>query len=76
MNSINIDVWTRVKKDLAHDATGPQVFAAVLDHKQQVNAGAVRALTRELGELSLKDEPGQNVMTFGNKVHNIAMRIQ
>ena len=51
------------------------MFAAVLKHKQQVNARAVCALMKELGKMSLKNETGQNVEILANKVHDIAMRI-
>ena len=38
LNSINTNVWARIENILAHITSGPQVFAAVLEHKQQVNA--------------------------------------
>ena len=76
LNNVDTDVWTRIEKSLAHDASGPQMFAAMLDHKQQVNTRVVRALMKELDTMSLKSEPRQNIEIFANKVHNLAMRIQ
>ena len=75
--SIDLELWSRIEKDLplGGDVTGPEVLSVIVLHLQQINSASVRQLVRELEKLKLKNEPGQNVLSFGDKVLEIARRI-
>ena len=75
--SIDLELWSRIEKDLplGGDVTGPEVLSVIVLHLQQINSSSVRQLVRELEKLKLKDEPGQNVLTFGDKILEVARRI-
>ena len=75
-NSLDIDMLKKVEDDIHATASGPQVFAAVVNIHQALSSSAVRVLIGELQELSLAKEPGENVETFAAKVCDIAKRIQ
>ena len=75
--SIDLKLWSRIEKDLplGGDVTGPEVLRVIVLHLQQINSSSVRQLVKELEKLKLRDEPGQNVLTFGDKVLEVARRI-
>jgi hypothetical protein len=75
-NSITLDMWKRVEKDLPARPTGPEIFAAVVRSHQATSTAAVRTLVMDLLKLELKQEPGQDVETFGDKVSELARRIE
>ena len=68
MNSIALDLWESIEKDVGGSANGPVTYAAVITKIQQVSASAIRSLVKELKEMSLLNEPGQDVEVFGSKV--------
>ena len=75
INSITLEFWETLEKDLPTDASGPEVFAAVVRKQQQLNASGLRMLVKQLEGMSLEKEPGQDVDAFGNKVSEVARRI-
>ena len=75
MNSITLELWETIEKDLGADADGPEVFGTIISKLQQVNAASVRALVDKLKTMSLINEPGQNVDTFGDNVIVLCRRI-
>jgi hypothetical protein len=66
----------KLQGDVKPDATGPEVFAAVVNIHQQLSSSGVRTLTKKLLALKLAKEPGENVETFAAKVLEIAKRIK
>jgi hypothetical protein len=74
--SIKIELWEAIEKDLGYDASGPEVFNAIVRKQQQVNSSSVRALVVTLSKMRLNDEPGQDVESFGNKVIEMSRRIE
>ena len=44
LNSIDLDLWAEIEKELSYNASGPEVFASVIERMQQVNASTVRTL--------------------------------
>jgi hypothetical protein len=75
LNSVSLELWETVEKDLGADAVGPEVFTAVVYKLQQVSSAAVRSLVDDLKKLSLIKEPGQDVDIFGGKVNELCRRI-
>jgi hypothetical protein len=76
LDSLDLDMLLKVKNDLPADATGPQVFAAVIGQHQSLNTSAVRILTEQLQKLHLSKEPAEDVEAFSQKVLDIAKRIR
>ena len=75
-NSISLELWNGIEKDVGYGATGPEVFFAVLDKMQQINDATVRKMVDELKRMRLRDEPAQNCDTFSKKLHDLAERIE
>ena len=76
VNSISLELWNSIEKEVGYGATGPEVFIAILDKMQQVTDAAVRKMVDKLKGMTLKDEPAQNCDTFCNKVYDLAQRIE
>jgi hypothetical protein len=75
MNSIALDLWETIEKDIGVQAGGPVAYATVVGKIQQVSASSVRSLVSKLKVMSLIKEPGQNVETFGTKIIEMTRRI-
>ena len=78
LDSIGSEVWFRIEKELprGRDPTGPEVFTSIIQNMKQVNSSSVRQLINKLEKMKLKDEPGQDVLSFGDKVTELARRIE
>jgi hypothetical protein len=68
LNSITVALWDTLETQIGVDATGPEAYIAIINHLQQVSSGAIRLLVKELKELCLIDEPGQDVGEFIKKI--------
>jgi hypothetical protein len=68
MNSIALDLWETIEKDVGIGANDPATYAAVIAKIQQVSASAVRTMVKNLKQMSLIKEPGQEVEVFGSKI--------
>ena len=75
VNSITLNMWEHIEKDLEIDISGPEIFAMIIRKQQHLNSSSVRKLIQELQNLKLINEPGQNVSNFSNKVSELAKRI-
>ena len=75
-NSVTHEMWQSIENDLQERATGPEVFKAIIMKYRFINTGTLRALTNELAQMSLINEPGQDVLSFSRKVHDIAAQIE
>ncbi len=76
MNSITLDLWETIEKDVGIGANGPLTYAAVIAKIQQVSSSAVRLLVDKLKGMHLLQEPGQDVEIFGSKIIEMTRRIQ
>jgi hypothetical protein len=76
MNSISLDLWETIEKDVGVGANGPVTYAAVISKIQQVSASSVRSLVDKLKKMHLLQEPGQDVEIFGSRVIEMTRRIQ
>jgi hypothetical protein len=76
MNSIGLDLWETIKKDVGIGANAPLTYAAVIAKIQQVSASAVQSLVEKLKGMHLLQEPGQDVKLFGSKVIEMTHHIQ
>ena len=74
--SLEVEMLKKVEREAPGDASGPVVFAAVINLHQSLSSIAVRQLTIELSCLKLVNEPAENVDTFAEKVLQLALRIQ
>ena len=75
-HSLDIDMLKKLENDVPAQATGPEVFAAVVNIHQALSSSAVRVLVTQLQALKLAKEPAENVESFADKVSEIAKRIQ
>jgi hypothetical protein len=75
MNSVALDIWESIEKDVRIGANGPRTFAAVIAKIQQASSSSVRTMVNILKKPSLIKEPGQDVEAFGSKVIELARRI-
>ena len=75
-HSLDIDMLKKLESDVPAQATGPEVFAAVVNIHQALSSSAVRVLVAQLQALKLTKEPAENVESFADKVSDIAKRIQ
>ena len=75
MNSIALDLWETIEKDVGTGANGPRTFAAIIAKIQQVSSSSVRTMVDNLKKLRSINEPGQDVDSFGSKVIELARRI-
>ena len=57
-----------------HDCTpnGPSIFAAVINKLQKMTSNAIRDIEGQLSKLDLSLEKGENVLTFCNKIQDLA----
>ena len=76
MNSISLELWKSIEKGTGYEASGPQIFAAVIDKLQQVTDAAIRVMVENLRKMKLKEEPAQNCESFKDKIYDIAQRIE
>ena len=74
--SLDLEMLKKTERDTNPDASGPEVFAAVINIHQSLNTSAVRVLTEQLQKMKLAKEPAENVETFSEKVLDIAKRIR
>ena len=76
MNSILLDLWETIEKDVGVGSKGPFTYASVISKIQQVSASAVRSLVTQLKTMHLLAEPGQDVELFGSKIIDLTRRIE
>jgi hypothetical protein len=76
MNSIALDLWESIEKDVGGSANGPIAYAAVIMKIQQVSASAIHSLVKDIKDMSLIKEPGQDVNVIGSKVIKMAHQIK
>lgn len=74
--SLDLEMLKKTERDTSPDASGPEVFAAVINIHQSLNSSAVRVLTEQLQKMKLAKEAAENVETFSEKVLDIAKRIR
>ena len=70
--SIRIELWETNEKDLGYDASGPEVFFAIIQKQKQVNSSAICVLVQTLQKMRLTDESVKDVEDFGNKMAKMA----
>lgn len=75
-NSITLQLWETMERALGLEATGPEVFAWIVNKLQQSSASSVRAKVKELTDMNLKSQPGQNVEVFGDRLIDLCRRIE
>ena len=70
LRSITQEVWKSIEKELPTNSkpSGPEVFSLIISHVQQFNSPSVRQLISKLDKMTLKYEPGQYVLLFGDKI--------
>ena len=74
--SIGPNLLQRISSLLPSDAPGPVVFKTALDQVMHMNATTIRALSNQLGELSLKSIPGESAPDLTEKVTELAREIE
>jgi hypothetical protein len=74
--SLDLEMLQKVERDVPGSASGPEIYAAVINIHQSLSSSAVRHLIEQLQKLKLAKEPAENVETFSEKVLDIAQRIQ
>ena len=75
MNSISPSFVNMIEPELGSSPAGPVVFYKIMNKVQMMSAEAMRKLEKELKGLILKQEPGENVETFCNKIQGVAEKL-
>lgn len=79
LNSLDDEMLKRTEQELGQtgteEVTGPSVFAAVIALHSVLNDSTERQFVEKLQKLKLKNEPGEDVSVFANKVLAIAHHI-
>ena len=75
-DSLTAGHWNSIEKELPPKPTWPHIFVKVIQAHQNVNASAVRILVKQLEALEINKEPGENVLTFGDKIMDHVRCIQ
>ena len=57
VDSILVELWDELEKEMAYDISGPMAFTTIIQHQQQLNDSAVNVLVNRLKSLQLKREP-------------------
>jgi hypothetical protein len=64
-----------IEPELGSSSSGPVVFYKIINKVQMMSAEAMRKLEGQLKGLTLKQEPGENVETFCNKIREVADKL-
>jgi hypothetical protein len=79
-NSLDNDMLKRTKQELGNtlmqEATGQDVYAAVIALHSVLNDSTEQFYIRKLSKHKLVEEPGENIGTFADKVVSIAHHIE
>ena len=75
-NSVTNEMWQSIENDLPQSLTGPEIFKATVMKYRFFNTSTIRTLTNELTSMKIINEPGQNVISFSQKVYDIAAQIE
>lgn len=75
LRSISVKLYADVTEEVGVIPSGPKVFRAIINKKQQLNSVNIRQLTNKLLKLNLVHEPAKNVEQFNKKVHSIASKL-
>lgn len=73
--SISTKLWASVERDLPTNPSGPEILMHIINVHQIVSSSTVRKMIKDLEKMSIKNEPGQNVETFADKVSDMARLI-
>ena len=76
INSIDAQILIDVQKYIDSAMTGPHLYWTIMTHIHSTTSPAMRTLIDKLRDMRLKDEPGENVETYTNKVDAICMQLQ
>ncbi len=74
--SLGPELFNRISSLISPTATGPEVFKVAIDQVMCMNATTIRTLSNQLGNLSLKTIPGENVASLTIKVSELAREIE
>ena len=72
---IDTSLYQLVDPELHEDAYGPEYLMKIFQKKSGMSPDTIRALSSELGKMSLRDEPGENVATYAAKIKERAQVI-
>ena len=73
--SLSPSMQREVAKTVKATTTGPELLMIVLSRHVEVSASIIRSMVGTLTKLSIDKEPGENVDTFSDKVHEQAQII-
>jgi hypothetical protein len=76
LNSLDIEMMRIIRAQVTEDASGPEVFAAVINYHQSLHEKAVERIIYKMSQLSITKEPAENVDTFSNKVLKYGKHIE
>ena len=74
--SLDLEMLKKTERDIKPDASGPEIFAAVINIHHSLSSSAVRVLLMQLQKMRLAKEAAENVETFSEKVLDVAKRIR
>jgi hypothetical protein len=74
-DSLGPELYSRVSSLSTPDKSGPVLFKIAVDQMMHMNDAQVRNLSNKLGDLRLRDIPGENVAKLGETITQIAREI-
>jgi hypothetical protein len=75
-NSISIDMWSQIEREIPHDATGPEVLMAIIMAHQITSASIIQAMLEEIKGMKLNQQPAEDVVEFSKTLSELAERIE
>jgi hypothetical protein len=74
-DSLGPELYSRVSSLSTPDKSGPVLFKIAVDQVMHMNDAQIRNLSNKLGEIRLRDIPGENVAKLGETITQIAREI-
>jgi hypothetical protein len=76
LNSLDIEMMRIIRARMTENASGPEVFAAVINYHQSLHEKAVERIIYKMSQLSIAKEPAENVDTFSDKILKYGKHIE
>jgi hypothetical protein len=75
-NSMSIEMWSQIEREIPPDASGPEVMMAIIMAHQITSASITQAILEEIKGMKLNEQAVDDVVKFSKKVSELAERIE
>jgi hypothetical protein len=76
LNSLDIEMMRIIRARTTENATGPEVFAAVINYHQSLHEKAVEHIIFKMSQLTITKEAAENIDTFSDKILKFGKHIE